>query len=89
MNFFCFFLRGGGWCPSSCVVIMNTKPNRKVDKARLNFRISPTLHDRLAEYADEHGMKAVSEAAWFLLNAAMIERSEKRLSPPPAKSIIL
>jgi hypothetical protein len=69
---------------------MNTKPKRKVDKARLNFRIHPTLYDRLADFADEHGMKAVSEAAWFLLNAAMIERSEKRAAtpPPPQKGII-
>jgi hypothetical protein len=65
---------------------MTTKPKRKVDKARLNFRIHPTLYDRLADFADENGMKAVSEAAWFLLNAAMIERSERRGSaPPPAK----
>ncbi len=60
---------------------MNTKSKRGVDKERLNFRISSTLHDKLADFCRDTGMKTVSEAAWFLLNSAMIERDrEKRHS---------
>ena len=63
---------------------MTTKQKGRVDKERLNFRISSTLHDKLADFCRETGMKTVSEAAWFLLNSAMIERErDKRNSPPP------
>ena len=69
---------------SSCANTMTTKTKRRVDKERLNFRISSTLHDKLEDFCHETGMKTVSEAAWFILNAAMIERDrEKRNSPPP------
>jgi hypothetical protein len=68
---------------------MNTQPKRRVDKERLNFRISSTLHDKLADFCRETGMKTVSEAAWFLLNSAMLERErEKRMSAPPPKNLI-
>jgi hypothetical protein len=56
---------------------MTTKQKGRVDKERLNFRISSTLHDKLAEFCRDTGMKTVSEAAWFLLNAAMIERDRE------------
>ena len=62
---------------------MNTPNKRRTDKGRLNFRINPVLYDRLADFCRENGMKTVSEGAWFLLNAAMIDRAEKQKSPPP------
>lgn len=66
---------------------MKNQEKRRVDKERLNFRISPTLHDKLAAFAREQGMKSVSEASWFLLNAAMIQHErDKRNSPPPPNS---
>ena len=59
-----------------------TQPNP--DKERLNFHISPVLYDQLNQFAQEHGFKRVTEAAWFILHTAMIKRSdEKRQSPPP------
>jgi hypothetical protein len=66
---------------------MKKKPVEKPDKERLNFHISPTLYDQLEEFARDNGFKRVSEAAWFLLHAAMMKRAdERRVSPPPAKS---
>jgi hypothetical protein len=63
---------------------MKKKPEQKADKNRLNFHITPVLYDQLAEFAKERGFARVSEAAWFLLHAAMMKRDdEKRFSPPP------
>jgi hypothetical protein len=65
---------------------MNEPNQQKVDKGRLNFRINPALHDKLSEYANEHGFSTVSEAAWFLIQSAMVSRDQqKRLTPPPPR----
>jgi hypothetical protein len=68
---------------------MTTKQKGRVDKERLNFRISSTLHDKLADFCRETGMKTVSEAAWFLLNSAMIERERDKRNSPPPEALIL
>ena len=66
---------------------MNEPNQQKVDKGRLNFRINPALHDKLSEYANEHGFSTVSEAAWFLIQTAMVYRDQQRHSaaPPPRR----
>jgi hypothetical protein len=64
------------------------RKDEKPDKERLNFHISPVLYDQLDEFAQESGFKRVSEAAWFILHAAMIKRGEERRSaPPPPPSV--
>jgi hypothetical protein len=68
---------------------MTTKPKGGVDKERLNFRISSTLHDKLADFCRDTGMKTVSEAAWFF-NTAVIFSGDgyKPNSPPPPPEVI-
>lgn len=48
----------------------STTPN----SGRLNFRISPKLHNRLFQYMHEEGHNDISETCRFLLQQAMIER---------------
>ena len=72
----------------SCAQKMKPKTGQKrtVDKGRLNFRITPTLYEKLSAFCEDAGMKTVSEGAWFIINTAMQERDRemRRVAPPPA-----